>query len=155
MTSLFRRLRRGKKADADGEPEVASDPDDAATPDPVETPPEYASNESSAEEAATPAPLDLDETPEAPAPSAPTPMPEEPESPSPPQPPPADLPPIPTGVGVVSPPEESRPTPPPLPERDESNYVPVSAPGASTTCFLCGSRLDAGRCPTCQMTWVE
>ncbi|HEV2449542.1 MAG TPA: hypothetical protein VGU43_03920 [Thermoplasmata archaeon] len=48
--------------------------------------------------------------------------------------------------------------PPPLPASDES-LGPVGEPrGLSSppaNCFLCGTRLEDGRCPKCQMTWIE
>ena len=72
---------------------------------------------------------------------------------------PKENPSVPAGRDAPPAPSASTPppstSPPPLPQR--SPGPSPSAPGAEkfTTCFVCGSALDAGACPKCKVTWVE
>jgi hypothetical protein len=146
MASLFRRLRRGKPEGDAAEPEPATEEELPTEPETVA--PEPTSDESAPSVEEAPLPM-----PEEPEPTVP-PTDGAPEAPAPPAPPPVDpLPEVPA-LGI-EPPAEPPSAPPPLPERDDAAYSTTSAPSASTTCFICGSRLESGRCPTCQMTWIE
>jgi len=75
------------------------------------------------------------------------------ESPTPPKPAPGTLPAV--RPLVPSAPASSGP-PPPLPERGPLHPPDgAGAPGASGSCFVCGTSLDGRFCSVCQMTWVE
>jgi len=46
--------------------------------------------------------------------------------------------------------------PPPLPDPAPKLEGPAPiVPAPKAYCFVCGTALDGGRCPTCQITWVE
>jgi hypothetical protein len=55
-----------------------------------------------------------------------------------------------------TPPARPATAPPPLPDPAPRPEGPASiVPAPRAYCFVCGSALDEGRCPTCRMTWVE
>lgn len=175
MVLLFRRFRRQRTpepveappdapeaeeevAGSDTEAPAADGEPDGPVPDEEEVSAEPAAGGSEAplaepdidSGAAGPIPAPEPTFPSAP-PSPPPPAPVQPESPAP--------------VDRVGPVPAAQPDPalstggpPPLPASDDS-LGPAGEPrGLSSppaNCFLCGTRLEDGRCPKCQMTWVE
>jgi hypothetical protein len=171
MAGLFRRFRRTKSADVEPAPEpedvaIEPSPEDAYVPsDETAAVPEPAydptSNEPISDAVASPL---LEETEPSPSPEVPpeigppggdlAPGPSAPEAT-------AVLPPSPP---VIAPPsqtseEAARPSNawvPPLPAAGSTSSASPSSMPPTTTCFLCGHRLEpTGYCASCQMTWVE
>jgi hypothetical protein len=162
MSGLFRRLRRRKTADDEGEAaeppagdDAPSDPDiyphraPAAEGDPdIVAEPEVASPDATVtgedtESEVSPAPPESEPAPHAPTPSA------EPRGPA-----EEVRPAVPEVRPAVEVPAASGP--PPLPAVDEdvgrAAHRPLTAP---TRCFLCGTEMAGSFCPTCRMTWNE
>jgi hypothetical protein len=81
--------------------------------------------------------------PEGPTPESVEPTPEAPVSP---------VEPLPSAPATVEPSS----APPPLPQRTTVSPAHSGAEkGPFASCFVCGTPLEAGTCPTCRMTWME
>ncbi len=164
MAGLFRRLRRARPQDPEtdpGDPHGTApvdgeDTDTVSEPDPEGTaegvplaglPPIDAREEPPAH------PADPGAAIAVPAPALPPAAPAPPPAPSAPAPPPVPPSPAPAVTRAPAPPKRLEP---PLPRPDALDPVNSVPPGTRSSCFLCGTPLEAGgRCPGCQMTWVE